>query len=80
MSFRDDGDALLARNDALAAENERLRVENERLRRDPTPQKALVPVPEQAIDTRPKWRRYGFAALLWVIAIAVAIGQGLFRW
>ena len=80
MSFRDDGDALLARNDALAAENERLRTENERLKRDPTPPKAMVHVPEQALDNRPKWRKYGFAALLWVIAIAVAIGQGLFRW
>jgi hypothetical protein len=80
VSFRDDGDALLARNDALAAENVRLRAENEQLRREPTPQKAMVHVPEQAIDNRPKWRKYGFAAVLWAIAIAVAIGQGLLRW
>ena len=80
MSFRDDGDALLARNDALAAENERLREENARLLRDPTPQRALVRAPEQALDQRPAWRRYGYVVLLWVVAVGVAIAQGLFRW
>ena len=80
MSYRDDGDALLARNDALAAENARLREENARLTREDTPAKAIVHVPEQALDNRPRWRRYGFAAVLWVIAIGVAIGQGLLRW
>jgi len=80
VSFRDDGDALLARNDALVAENERLRAENDRLKRDPTPQKAIVHVPEQALDQRPAWRRYGYVAVLWIVAIAIAIGQGLMRW
>ncbi|MEJ7603609.1 MAG: hypothetical protein WKG01_37325, partial [Kofleriaceae bacterium] len=77
MSFRDDGDALLARNDALATENERLRAENARLKRDPTPQQALVQVEdtEQTLDRRPAWKRYGFAVVLWVVAIFVAIMQ-----
>jgi hypothetical protein len=83
VSFRDDGDALLARNEALAAENARLRAENDRLKDSPEPAPAALVAPpragEQALVVKPvgRWKRWGIAAVLWVAAVAVAIAQGL---
>ena len=75
VSYRDDGDALLARNAALEAENEKLRAENAALK---APEPALVRTTPKSIDVpREPWWKKGFAVLVWVVAIVVAVWQGV---
>lgn len=93
MSFRDDGDALLARNAALEAENAKLREENEQLKEDrridgpeedrridgPEATVALVrKTPTYiAIQDRVPWYRRAGAVIVWVAAVLIAILQGV---
>lgn len=84
MSFRDDGDALLARNAALEAENAKLREENAQLKGEPeadpdAPSTALVrKTPEYiAIPDRVPWYRRAGTVLVWVAAVIIAILQGM---
>jgi hypothetical protein len=76
VSFRDDGDALLARNDALEQENAKLKAENDALKAPP--QQALVrQTPRQLQVVGESWWKKGFAVFVWIVAIAVAIWQGV---
>jgi len=75
VSFRDDGDALLARNEALEAENARLREENDQLKE---PTKALVrKTPQQITVPRERWYIRGFTVIVWVISIVIGILTGV---
>jgi hypothetical protein len=82
VSFRDDGDALLARNAALEADNAKLRDENERLK-SPEPSVAVTRKTPQylAVQDQVPWYRRAVAkvgmAIVWVVAIVVAILQGV---
>jgi len=82
MSFRDDGDALLARNAALEADNAKLREENDRLKA-PEESVALTRKTPQYIavqDRVPWYRRAGArigAAIVWIAAVTIAILQGI---
>ena len=78
MSFRDDGDALLARNAALEAENARLREENDKLKAPPEEEKALVRTTPQAIDVpKQRWYVRGLQVVVWIAAIVIAILTGV---
>lgn len=77
MSYRDDGDALVARNAALEAENERLREQLDELKNQPEESKALVRKPPEQLAAREKWYVRGFAVLVWVAAIVVSILTGV---
>jgi hypothetical protein len=83
VSFRDDGDALLARNAALEADNAKLREENDRLKAPPEESVALTRKTPQYIavqDRVPWYRRAGAKvgmAIVWVAAVVVAILQGV---
>lgn len=79
MSYRDDGDALLARNAALEADNARLREENERLKEPPVEEsKALVrKTPKSITVPQSPWYVRGFQVIVWIAAIVVSIATGL---
>ena len=78
MTYRDDGDALLARNAALEAENAQLRRENEHLKEPPAPVALQRTTPHQlAAQSRTPWWRHGYTIVLYIAAIAIAIWQGL---
>jgi hypothetical protein len=79
VTYRDDGDALLARNAALEAENEQLRRENDHLKQPPEPV-ALQRTTPQQMQVQPErtpWWRHGYTIVLYIAAIAIAIWQGL---
>ena len=78
MSFRDDGDALLARNTALEHENEKLRDEIDRLKA-PQETKVLVRKTPRSIDVqnRQPWYVRGFTVIVWIAAIVVSILTGV---
>ncbi len=78
MSFRDDGDALIARNAALEHDNAKLREENERLKA-PKESKALVRRTPKSIDVqnRSPWYVRGFQVIVWLAAVAVSILTGV---
>jgi hypothetical protein len=77
VSFRDDGDALLARNAALEAENAKLREENDQLKQPE--QVALVRTTPRfiAVQDRVPWYRRAGAVFVWVAAVIIAILQGI---
>lgn len=78
MSFRDDGDALLARNAALEADNARLREENDRLKAPSEPPTALVRTTPKAIAIpREPWYVRGFTVIVWIAAIVIGILTGV---
>lgn len=78
MSYRDDGDALLARNAALEADNARLRDENERLKA-PEESKALVRRTPKSMDVQRQspWYVRGFQVIVWIAAIVISIASGI---
>jgi len=77
VSYRDDGDALLARNAALEAENEKLRAENDALKAPPSDQALTRKTPRSIDVPREPWWKKGFAVLVWIVAIVVAVWQGV---
>lgn len=81
MSFRDDGDALLARNAALEAENAKLRDENAELKGEVKPEDTVALTRKTpryiAIQDRVPWYRRVGAAIIWIAAVVIAILQGV---